>query len=143
MPEIVSLQIGEVAKKAGVSVRTVRYYEELGLMQPSGLTSGGMRLYRDAEVTRLRFIRRLRTLRLSLDEIKVALGLDRPPQGRQERIARTLKVLLTEQSRAREQAAVLTKLEDEVEEALVNVRKCTTCTLDKCAGSCPGRAYLL
>ncbi len=143
MPEIVSLQIGEVAKKAGVSVRTVRYYEELGLLQPSGLTSGGMRLYRDAEVTRLRFIRRLRTLRLSLDEIKVALGLDRPPQGRQERIARTLKVLLTEQSRAREQAAVLTKLEDEVEEALTNVRKCTTCTHEKCAGSCPGLAYLL
>lgn len=38
-------QIGELSEKAGVSKRTIRYYEELGLIKPSRITSGGFRLY--------------------------------------------------------------------------------------------------
>ncbi|MBI4286976.1 MAG: MerR family transcriptional regulator [Chloroflexi bacterium] len=143
MAEVVSLQIGDVARKAGVSLRTVRYYEELGLLIPSGRTSGGMRLYIGRDVTRLRFIRRLRMLHLSLDEVKVALGLEQPPATRQERIAHTLDVLQMEDSRASEQMALLDDLRREVNEALTNVKKCTECTAGKCPESCPSRAYLL
>ena len=139
----VTLQIGELAKMAGVSIRTVRYYEELSLLPPSGFTSGGMRLYRDADVIRLRFIRRLRMLHLNLNEIKVALGLEQPPMGRQERVARTLEVLLMEQSRAEEQASALARLKEEVDQALTNVRKCTKCTAEECPESCPRLVYLL
>ncbi len=143
MMKVSSLQIGELAKRAGVSVRTVRYYEELGLLPPSGWTSGGMRLYNDTDVTRLRFIRRLRTLRLSLDEIKLALGLEQPPQNRQERVERTLRVLLLEQTRADENMTALKQLKEEVGSAITNVTKCTTCTVEKCPESCPSLAYLL
>ncbi|MDP3880363.1 MAG: MerR family transcriptional regulator [Dehalococcoidales bacterium] len=137
------LQIGELAKKAGVSIRTVRYYEELGLLLPSEVTSGGMRLYREADVTRLRFIRRLRVLRLSLDEIRVALGLEQPSRGRQERVARTMDILLMEQSRAEEQIAALAELKEEVDQALTNVRKCTKCTVEECPETCPRLVYLI
>ena len=138
-----AIQIGELAKRAGVSIRTVRYYEELGLLQPSGWTSGGMRLYNDTDATRLCFIRRLRTLRLSLDEIKLALGLTQSPQNRQERVARTQQVLLLEQTRTGEQIAVLRQLKEEVEGAIANVRKCTTCTVAECPESCSRLVYLL
>ena len=105
--KVSSLQIGELAKRTGVSIWTARYYEELGLLPPSGWTSGGMRLYSDTDVARLRFIRRLRALRLSLDEIQPALGLEQPPQSRQERVDRTLWVLLLEQTCAEEHMTAL------------------------------------
>lgn len=143
MTKVGSFQIGKLAKKAGVSIRTVRYYEELSLLQPSGRTPGGLRLYSDGDVARLRFIRRLRTLRLGLDEIKLALCLEQPPQSRQERVERTLQVLLLEQSRAEKQMTVLKQLKEEVKDAIGNVRKCTTCTVEECPESCQRLPYLL
>ncbi len=143
MIKVSSLQIGELAKRAGVSVRTVRYYEELGLLPPSGRTSGGMRLYHDSDVTRLRFIRRLRALRLSLNQIKLTLGTEQPAQNRQERVERSLRVLLLEQTRAGEDMTALERLKEEVESAMASVRKCTTCTSKECPQGCPGLAYLL
>lgn len=142
MAKVSSLQISELAKRAGVSIRTVRYYEELGLLQPSGWTSAGMRLYNDTDVARLRFIRRLRTLRLSLDKIKLALGLELP-QNRQERVERTLQVLQLEQTHAEEQMTALRQIKEEVEGAITNVRKCTICTVAECPETCPRLAYLL
>ena len=43
-------QIGEVAERTGLSLRTIRYYEEVGLLSPSGRTAGGFRLYADSDV---------------------------------------------------------------------------------------------
>ena len=143
MAKVSSLQIGELAKQAGVSIRTVRYYEELGLLSPSNRTSGGMRLYNETDVTRLRFIHQLRTLRLSLDEIKLALDLEQPPRNRQERVDHTLRVLLMEQTRAEETMTALKQLKDEVGSAIANVTNCTTCPIKKCPEGCHSLAYLL
>ena len=63
-------QIGEVEKRAGVSARTIRYYEELGLLPGVRRRSGGRRVYGPDELERLRFIQRLKALGLSLAEIK-------------------------------------------------------------------------
>ncbi len=60
-------QIGEVADRAGLSLRTIRYYEEIGLVTPSGRTEGGFRLYTDADVERLQLIKTLKPLGLSLE----------------------------------------------------------------------------
>ncbi|HIW63343.1 MAG TPA: MerR family transcriptional regulator [Candidatus Stackebrandtia excrementipullorum] len=64
------MQIGEVAERTRLSLRTIRYYEEVGLIVPSARTSGGFRLYTDADVDRLRFVRRLKPLALSLEQIR-------------------------------------------------------------------------
>lgn len=141
--EVQSLQIGEVAKRVGVSVRTVRYYEELDLLQPSGLTSGGMRLYTEKDVVRLRFIYRLRKLQMSLDEIKLVLDGEQTPGNRQERVEHTMQLLQLEQTRIDEQMAALHQLYDEVDNALDRVDHCLNCEIDPCPGQCAGLAYLL
>ena len=51
--------IAEVCERTGLSARTVRYYEELGLMRPASRTSGGIRYYRDGDLNRLRRINEL------------------------------------------------------------------------------------
>jgi DNA-binding transcriptional MerR regulator len=71
------LRIGELALKAGVSTRTLRYYEELGLLAPSGHSSGGARRYSEASAERLRRIRELQELMgLNLNEIRTILSAE-------------------------------------------------------------------
>jgi DNA-binding transcriptional MerR regulator len=70
----VSYRIGEVAERVGVTTRTIRYYEELGLLGTAGRAKGAHRLYTDADVARLEELIRLRDLLgLSLEEL-VALA---------------------------------------------------------------------
>jgi DNA-binding transcriptional MerR regulator len=62
--------IGKAARAAGVSTRTLRYYEELGLVSPSGHSPGGARRYSDEDLARVRRIRELQQLvGFNLDEI--------------------------------------------------------------------------
>jgi MerR family copper efflux transcriptional regulator len=67
--------IGELAKRAGVGVDTVRYYERSGLLSPHTRLASGYRRYRDLEVVRLRFIRRAQALGFTLKEVKALLKL--------------------------------------------------------------------
>ena len=62
--------IGEVCERLGVSARTVRYYEELGLLPGVRRRAGGRRVYGADELERLRFIQRLKALGLSLAEVR-------------------------------------------------------------------------
>jgi DNA-binding transcriptional MerR regulator len=55
-------RIGEVAERFGVSTRTIRYYEELGLIEPSGKSPGGSRRYSDADVARIERVLELRNV---------------------------------------------------------------------------------
>lgn len=66
-------QIGEVADAVGLSLRTIRYYDEIGLAPPSGHTTGGFRLYTDADIERLRLIKHMKPLDFSLDEMRQLL----------------------------------------------------------------------
>ena len=70
-------RIGEVAEAAGVSCRTLRYYEELGLLVPSGHTTGGARRYTEDDLARLLHIREMQELMsFGLDEIGEVLGAE-------------------------------------------------------------------
>jgi DNA-binding transcriptional MerR regulator len=68
-----ALQIGDVAARTGLSFRTIRYYEEIHLVVPSGRTKGGFRLYTEADVERLLLVKAVRPLRLNLDETREML----------------------------------------------------------------------
>src|SRR5688572_13067672 len=68
------LQIGEVAKRAGVSIDTLRYYEKVKLLPRAGRSTGGFRLFAAEHVDRVRFIKHAQELGFSLDEIRDLLA---------------------------------------------------------------------
>lgn len=69
------MQIGEVADRTGLSLRTIRYYGEVGLVAPSARSPGGFRLYSESDVERLLLIKRMKPLEFSLEEMADLLQL--------------------------------------------------------------------
>ncbi|MGL5062566.1 MAG: heavy metal-responsive transcriptional regulator [Microcoleus sp.] len=69
------LKIGDLSHQSGVPIKTIRYYEELGLVKSCGRTEGHFRLFQPDTVTRLAFIKRLQSLGLSLQEIGECLAV--------------------------------------------------------------------
>jgi len=67
--------IGQLARRAGVAIDTVRYYERNGLLDPAGRLESGYRRYGEAELRRLRFIRRAKALGFSLGDVRALLAL--------------------------------------------------------------------
>ncbi len=64
------MRIGEVSDRVGLSLRTLRHYDEIGLVVPSDRSAGGFRFYTEADVTRLELVKTMRPLDLSLDQIR-------------------------------------------------------------------------
>ena len=69
------LQIGQVAERTGLSLRTIRFYEEHGLVRPTTRTDGGFRLYSEDDVARLEVIKRMKPLGFALEEMRELLTL--------------------------------------------------------------------
>ena len=72
-PEKAWLRVGEVARRTGLTVRTLHHYDQLGLLVPSGRSDGDYRLYDADDLRRLLAIQHLKSLGLSLDDIAAAL----------------------------------------------------------------------
>ena len=73
-------RIGEAARRSGVSSANMRYYEKERLLSPGGREENSYRLYSEADVHRLRFIRLCRAMDMSLDEVRTLLALDTAAQ---------------------------------------------------------------
>lgn len=99
-------KVGELAHRAGVSVRTLHHYEEIGLLVPSARTPSGHRLYEPADVARLARITALTGLGFSLEQVRTALADDAwsPARLVAEHLARARELLA-------DQAALCTRLE--------------------------------
>lgn len=69
------MQIGEVADRTGLSLRTIRHYEEVGVAPPTARSQGGFRLYTDADITRLLVIKRMKPLGFTLEEMRDLLDI--------------------------------------------------------------------
>ncbi|NKY59785.1 MerR family transcriptional regulator [Nocardia flavorosea] len=87
------LQIGQVAARTELSIKTIRHYDEAGLVTPSARSAGGFRLYTDADIARLLVIRRMKPLGFTLAEMKQLLDsldtLDNPTATAEERARAT------------------------------------------------------
>lgn len=84
-------QIGEVAERLGLSLRTIRYYEEVGVVTPSARSAGGFRLYSEADVARLVLVKWMKPLDFTLDQMREVLEaldeLDDPTVAGERRAA--------------------------------------------------------
>ena len=74
-PKSVTMHIGELAEKTGLSLRTIRHYDEVGLLEPTGRTVGGFRLYTQDDLARLMLIRRMKPLGFTLEEMTELLRI--------------------------------------------------------------------
>ena len=70
-----TMRIGEVTERTALSFRTLRHWDEVGLVQPSGRTDGGFRLYTEEDVERILIIRRMKPLGYTLDEMRELLDV--------------------------------------------------------------------
>ena len=84
MSEVPTMHIGELAERTGLSLRTLRHYDEMDLLKPSGRSDGGFRLYTAQDESRLLLIRRMKPLGYSLEAmgelLKVIDGLAADPE---------------------------------------------------------------
>ena len=110
------MTVGEVAKKMGVTVRTLQYYDREGLFCPSDVSEGGRRLYTDKDIIKLHQILSLKSLGFSIDEIKNRLtSIDTPDE---------VAAVLTEQSKAiQAQIEALTRSLHDIEALKTEVLK--------------------
>ena len=67
------MRIGEVASRTELSLRSLRHWEEVGLLRPSGRTEGGFRLYTQADVDKILVIRRMKPLGFTLDQMRAVM----------------------------------------------------------------------
>ena len=75
MTELPSMHIGELAERTGLSLRTIRHYDQIGLLKPSGRTEGGFRLYSTDDLSRVMLIRRMKPLGFPLEDMAELLQL--------------------------------------------------------------------
>lgn len=105
-------RIKEFARRAGVTVRTLHLYDELGLLKPAAVSDAGYRLYGEAELERLEHILALRFVGFNLDQIKELLDASSPPLGVALRMQR--EVIARQKQRLESALAAI----DEAERAL-------------------------
>ncbi|KPF46722.1 MerR family transcriptional regulator [Rhizobium sp. G187] len=118
--------IGDLSRRAGVKVPTIRYYEQMGLIAAPDRTEGNQRRYEKTDLDRLTFIRHARDLGFPIEAIRELLTLSRHPEEPCARADTIAKVQLDE---VREKIAKLRKLEDELARI---VTQCNHHTVGQC-----------
>lgn len=97
------VHIGELAERTGLSLRTIRHYDEVGLLPARARTQGGFRVYEEDDVDRLQLIRRMKPMGYTLEEMSELLGLLLDGRGQGE--GETVSSHLAEAQRRRDQLA--------------------------------------
>lgn len=137
------LKIGELSKIAGITVRTIRYYEELGLITPTELSVGGFRLYSENDLNRILFLKRFKELGLSLEEIKTLILGSQPGETKSQRINASYSMLENQLKKIIDKITELQKSKEIIEKGLETLDTCKRCSLETCELSCKNkRAYL-
>jgi len=108
--------IGEISRLVDLSQRTIRYYEEIGLLHSVRRIENGKRLYTDHDVRRLKFISRLKVLGLSLAEMVELEKIYRKQRNNREILPKLLEILDERAAQIDERVAQLVTLKKEIRE---------------------------
>lgn len=121
------LTTGEMARCSNNTLRTVRFYEEEGILRPIRRTEGGHRLFSRAELDRLMLVTDMRMAGLSLDEIKRVLAVKESAKTGGEAARRATEILSTRMGELREKLQVLARLRDDLARAGDIMSACLDC----------------
>ena len=112
--EVGRYRIGELAARIGLTERTIRYYEERGLLDSVKRLEGGQRVYTDDDVRRLKFIQRLKVLGLSLQEMHELERLYRRHRSNREVLPRLVELLDAHLATTQDRLSELSSLQEEI-----------------------------
>ncbi|MEM7306057.1 MAG: MerR family transcriptional regulator [Planctomycetota bacterium] len=121
------LRIGEFARLAGTNLRTLRYYEELGLFTPFRRSQGGFRYYRETDLNRLKLIRAFQDLGLALEEIRELFTTREEGISRVELMRRVDRALASQDELLVQRVAAIEKQRDRIREARGKLEQCVPC----------------
>ncbi len=135
-PDEPYLQIGEVAERTGVTQRTLRFYEEKGLLKPATRMERGFRLYSEADIQRVEQIKRLQQLlgftlaeikeMVEAEEVKMQLRAQYRPEAalsqKKAQVLRAIEVTERQYDLIRQKVGALTEMESKLEERLATYR---------------------
>ena len=112
------MHIGEVAARTELSVRSLRHWDEVGLLRPSGRTEGGFRLYTEADVEKILVIRRMKPLGFTLEQMSAAMRdievlRDHEAAQRHDQARARLTAILAEAADRREKLETQLAMADE------------------------------
>ena len=152
LPEPRLLKIGEFARRAGTNLRTLRYYEEIGLLTPASRSKGGFRFYRESDANRLTMVQTLQGLGLHLDRICQVMstrngdhghGGGAASNGKATFFARVREALEEQDRLLRERITALEEQRERIEYAFGKLQECEKCTVIPDPGNnfcdpCPG-----
>jgi len=148
--ERVFFRIGELAERADLSKRSLRYYEELGLLSPSDCTEGGFRLYKREDLHRVRVIKSFKTLGFSLEEIGRILESEKnfsQEEGeeldKEKELEFSTSVLEKQLSLLEGRIEQLEEKKGEVKGALETLKRCRECSQESCPPQCSNREAFL
>lgn len=106
--------IGEIAKKLDMSQRTIRYYEEIGLLNSIKRVEGGRRIYTDADWRRLKLIKRLKIMGMTLSEMQELEAMWTIEKSTDKVLRRLMEILSNQLSRLDDRIADLNILRNEI-----------------------------
>lgn len=121
------LKIGDFARLAGTNLRTLRYYEEIGLFQPAARSKGGFRFYRETDVHRLNMVHTLQDLGLSLEQIRDVMDTRQDGESHEAMLARVRRALTTQHDLLDTRIAELQSQKQRLSAAQVKLADCQSC----------------
>lgn len=130
------LQVGDLARAAGKTVRAIHHYEEVGLLKPHARSKGRYRLYDQAAVTRVRWIGKMHDLGLSLAQIQEVVATWESAPSAPEAMASIRAMYLQKLQETRAQISNLMSLERELLASIDYLDTCDTCDPDELVAAC-------
>jgi MerR family Zn(II)-responsive transcriptional regulator of zntA len=126
------LTTGDMARLTGNTLRTVRFYEEAGILRPDRRSAGGHRLFSRRELDRLQFITDMRAAGLSLDEIKSLLELKVSAETGSEAASAALGAIDQQIGSLEQKVELFTRLTAELKDARRILTECRSCNNARC-----------
>lgn len=108
------MQISDLAKALHITTRTIRLYEQMGLVEPPKRTEGGIRVYEKEDIKRFKFVLKLKTLGLSLNEMKELADLYTREQLPEKIMPRLIELLNSHLEEIKNRVAQLQSLERDI-----------------------------
>lgn len=126
------LTTGDMARLTGNTLRTVRFYEEAGILRPDRRSAGGHRLFSESEFERLRFISDMRAAGMSLNEIRTLLELKGKAENGRDAASGALTALDEQIDSLQEKIELFTRISAELRHARRILTGCTSCDNERC-----------